>query len=218
MNESLPDIYPNSVGDEAYEDFQPLVQKYGDPNDSLNVYLHGLGNMFKQVDDIARDGPDGEPGWSQIFDLGRAKTEWLPWMGQLTGYQVPIQTADETLAEYDARQRERIITRSSHRRGTIDLLVEVVQEQLTGAKRVLITERYGGNKDLIKVWVYQSEIGTSTAEVQRAALSQKVAGLLMDFQILSGSDYNTLRANSVSYQDVKTTYATYQAVFNDPSL
>jgi hypothetical protein len=95
---SLPDIYPNSIGDEAVDDFQPIIKPYNDAQNSLAVYLRGLASMFKQIDDIARDGPDEEPGWSQVFDLTRAKTEWLPWVGQLLGYRVPIQSAGQTLA------------------------------------------------------------------------------------------------------------------------
>jgi hypothetical protein len=118
MADSLPDIYPNQIGDAAYQDFGPMIEIYGDPAGALLVYLAGIARMFKEVDDIASDGPNDEPGWSQIFDLTRAKTEWLPWMGQMVGYPVPDKPTDQTLEEYDANQRVRIITRSAYRRGT----------------------------------------------------------------------------------------------------
>jgi hypothetical protein len=216
---SLPNIYPNSIGDEAVDDFGPLLEKYGDPLNSLNIYLHALGNMLKQVDDISKDGPDGEPGWSQIFDLNRAKTEWLPWTGQLVGYPVPERPDTQTFAEYDAIQRERIITRSAYRRGTAELLQEVVKEQLNEPKRALVHERYGGNPYWIKLWVWAGDIATSEAEVERAALSQKVAGLIMNFDVLEAADsYNVLNASNVSYGEVLATHDDYVSVLENPSL
>lgn len=215
---SLPNIYPNAIGDEAFGDFFPLVERYGDPSQVLETYLKGLGNMLKQIDDIAKDGSDDEPGWSQIFDLKKAKTEWLPWMGQLVGYPVPARPSGQTLEAYDAAQRERIITRSAYRRGTIALLVEVVQEQLSGSKSVIIHERNGGDPYVIKVWVFASQIATSEAEVRRAALDQKVAGLIMDFSVLSGLDYNTLNASNLNYAEVGVDHPDYESVLMDPSL
>src|SRR4051794_23476982 len=164
--ESLPDIYPNTIGDEAFADFQPLVDTYGDQSNALTTYLHGLGAMLKQVDDISKDGANGEPGWSQIFDLTRAKTEWLPWMGQLVGYAVPSQPSGQSLAAYDALQRERIISRSGYRRGTVALLVEVIKEHLGGSQSVILHERYGGDPYKIRVWVFNDQIVTSVAEVR----------------------------------------------------
>jgi len=213
---SLPDIYPNSVGDELYSDALPLVDRYGDPEQSLWVYLHGLGLMLKQTDDISRDGPNGEPGWSQIFDLTRAKTEWLPWIGQLVGYRVPQRAAGQSLAAYDARERERIVTRSALRRGTVEILVEVVQEQLNDPKKVIVNERVGGDANHISVFVMNEQIATSQAEVTRAALSQKCAGLIMDITFLTGANYDLLRAASASYNIMIGKFTTYDAVRTDP--
>jgi len=215
----LPVPYPNSIGDEACEDFLPIREKYGDPQNTLCIYLHGLGYMLKQVDDIAKDGPNGEPGWSQIFDLERAKTEWLPWIGQLVGYKVPPKPDSQTDAEYHAKQKERIITRSAYRRGTTELLLEVIQEHLGGSRRVIIEERYGGDPYAIKVWVFEAEILTSIEEIKAAALAQKMAGLIMEFSTLDTTgDYNLLRASSTLYTDVTVTHPDYQSVVSDPGL
>lgn len=219
MSESLPDIYPNSIGDDAYQDFGSLISKYGDPDSTLHVYLGGLGFLLKQVDDISRDGPNGEPGWSQIFDLQRAKTEWLPWTGQLVGYHVPVRPDTQTLAEYDAQQRERIVTRSAHRRGSVPLLEEVIAEQLDVPKRIKIHERYALDPYLIKLWVWLDDIATSEAEVERAALAQKVAGLIMVFSILDGAPiYDLLDASNNNYAQVSSKHATYASVLANPGL
>lgn len=215
MADSLPDIYPNNIGDEAcYVDFAPIRDMHGDPDDALCVYLHGIALMYKQVDDISQDGPNDEPGWSQIFDLTRAKTEWLPWTGQLVGYPVPSQPSDQSLEDYDANQRERIITRSAYRRGEIAMLFDIIEEQLNPPKRVIIVERDGGDPYAITVYVINDDVNTSQAEVRSAALSQKVAGLLMDIQFFSSSDktYQVLRAVTNTYQGVLNSYPTYQDV------
>lgn len=216
---SLPDIYPNEIGEEAYNDFAPLVEKYGDPANTLRVYLDGLAYMIKQVDDMTKDGPEGEPGWSQMFDLTRAKTEWLPWIGQLVGYAVPQPRPDtQTLEEYDAQQRERIVTRSTYRRGTVPMLIDVIKEQLNEPKRVNIFERYDGNAYLIKVWVTVEDIATSQAEIRFAALQQKVAGLIMEIEFVTGDNYLLLEASNIDFAEVAADHPDYQSVLEDPEL
>jgi hypothetical protein len=215
-NGSLPDIYPNNIGDEAcYVDFAPIIDMYGDTDGALCTYLHGIALMYKQVDDIAQDGPNDEPGWSQIFDLSRAKTGWLPWTGQLVGYSVPAQPSNQSLEDYDANQRERVITRSAYRRGEIAMLFDIIDEQLNPPKRVIILERNGGDPYAIQVYVIIDDIATSQAEVIRAALSQKVAGLLMNVSFFNASDktYDVLIAVTVTYQGVLDNYPTYQDVY-----
>jgi len=214
---SLPDIYPNSVGDEAVDDFQPIIKTYTDPTNSLNIYLHGLAAMFKQVDDIARDGANGEPGWSQVFDLARAKTEWLPWTGQLTGYVVPIQPAGQSLAAYDAEQRVNITKFSTWRRGTVGMLIDILKKQLNPPQRVLITERYGGDPWQIRAWVYQADIKTSTAEITKAAQDAKFAGLLFTFSILTiDNSYDVVNAKQATYQAAQTAYTVYDTMYKAP--
>lgn len=214
-DDSLPDIYPNTIGDEAsYVDFAPIRDMYGDPDGALNVYLHGIALMYKQVDDISRDGPNDEPGWSQIFDLNRAKTEWLPWTGQLVGYPVPAQPSDQSLEDYDANQRERIITRSAYRRGEISMLFDVIREQLNPPQRVTIVERDNNDAYAIAVYIVNDDIATSQAEIRRAALAQKVAGLVMNVTFFNASDktYDVLRVITTTYQGVINTYPTYQDI------
>jgi len=212
-------LYPNAIGEEACSvDFAPLRDMHGDPDNTLCTYLHGLAGMYKPIDDIAKDGPNGEPGWSQIFDLERAKTEWLPWAGQLVGYSVPQRASNQSLAVYDVGQRERIITRSAYRRGEISLLSEVIAEQLNPPKRLRIFERDGGDPFLITVYIMFEDIATSIEEITRAAQSQKIAGLIMNIRTIHVNDvtYDMLRFGNTDYQQVKTDHATYQTVKDHP--
>lgn len=212
----LPDIYPNTIGEDAYDALAPVVARWGDPGEFLWVYVNGIALMLKQVDDISRDGPNGEPGWSQIFDLERMKTGWLPWAGQIVGYAVPSRPSGQSLASYDAEQRERMKTRASWRNGTNDILYDVIAEQLNDPKRVIIQNRVGGNANRINVWVYDDDIATSAAEVEKVARANKAIGLVMTFEVLVGGDYETLLANSPTYQDVYTTFSSYSEVATHP--
>lgn len=217
-NPDIPDIYPNSLGDELYEALAPLVDTYGDNDKHLWIYCHALGYMLKPVDDISKDGPNDEPGWSQIFDLTRAKTEWLPWMGQLVGYPVPKRAPNQSIAEYDAAQRERIITRSAHRRGTTQQMVDIIKEHLVGAKRVIVSERWDDDAYLIKVWVYGVDIAdwSSEALIVQAIKKQKGAGLLLEFGILDEATYDELRSANADYEIVKNKFADYEELLLDP--
>jgi len=209
-------IYPNTIGEEAYEALKPIVDVWGDEG-FLQVYVHALANMLKPVDDIARDGPNGEPGWSQIFDLTRMKTMWLPWAGQISGYQVPPRASSESLFTYDATQRNRINTRRAARKGTNEFLRELVMEQLQyPSTRVIIQNRVGGEANIIKVWVYEEDIRVSAEEVEKAARSAKAVGLMMEFGVLTGANYNLLRANNANYGTLKTKFTDYLDMYTDP--
>lgn len=160
------DVFPTSsifdqdaIGDETFTSLQPLVDKYGTSLDLL-VYARAIGGMFQQVDDIAKDGDEGQPGWSQIFDRARAKDEWLFWLGQMVGYRVPALAATDTQAQWSDRERTRIQTRSAHRRATVDVLREVVQEYLIAPKTVLIQERTGSAHQ-INVYVFDAQLAPS---------------------------------------------------------
>lgn len=217
----LPNIYFNESGDSVYEQSEPLVLMHGDPADTLWWYTHALGYMLKDIDDMSSDGPDGEPGWSQLFDLTRAKTHWLPWVGQLVGYQVPTQPAgmsDAQFAAWDAQQRERIFNRASVHRGSVDILVDVIRDHLNATQTVIVQERYGGDEAIIKIWVYASEVSTSQAALIQAALAEKAKGLILTVQFLTSTqDYEILNASSASYTLMKGKFANYGEVLSNPS-
>lgn len=205
------------IGSELYSDLQPIVDTWGDPNDDLRVLCNALGLMIEPIDDIAKDGDNGEPGWSQALDLQRAKDEWLPWLGQWVGYAVPQKATSETQAAWSARERGRIVSRAKNRRATVALLREVIQEQLTGTKTVIIQER-SADANTINVYVYNSEIATTSALVQAAALAAKAAGLIMNFTVLTGANYSLLQASNATYAVMTGKHANYNSVLTNPGL
>lgn len=213
----LPNIYLDDIGDEAVGDFAPLIDTYGDPDEVLQTFLRGFARMLKDVDDISADGTNDEPGWSQVFDLSRAKTTWLAWMGQLVGYRVPRQPDTQSLEDYDTEQRDRMVTRNAWLRGTVSSITLAAQDHLYEPKRVIVQERIGGPW-VIRVSVMEIQVKTSEAELRSAVYADKVAGLLLEVNVLVGNDYLTLRANNDDYAELKAKHATYESVLLDPGL
>lgn len=207
----------DAIGDEIYGDLAPLVDMYGDPSGQLQIFARAFGRMLQPVDDIAKDGPNGENGWGQIFNLELAKDEWLFWLGQWVGYLVPQKAVGVTQADWSAQQRARIVSRSAHRRATIDILREVVQEHLNDPKDVVIQER-DGSANHITVYIYDTQISDSAAAAEAAARSQKAAGLIMDFSVLVGADYALLHASNASYNILLGKHADYNSVLTNPGL
>lgn len=215
-NYKLPDfaaLYPKEVGNDLYDWFGPYIERWGDPGNHLWVYLHALGAMLQPIDDMVKDGPEGEPGWSQMLDLRRAKTEWLPWIGQWVGYTVPDQ-GKQPLAEYDPIQRDQIVCMAAHRRGSIDALYDAIEYHLNEPKTIIIHERTP-DPDHLDLFVLQSEIKTSLALVQQAALAAKAAGLLFTFQSVAGGTYLEFKARNTIYSTLPPKFSSYTDLKNN---
>jgi hypothetical protein len=204
--------FPDEIGDEFYDEFAPLVTVYGEMPD-LEAYMRALGRVMQPIFDISKDGGNGddEIGWSQALDRLRAKDSWLRWLGQWVGYDVP-----QAPTSY-ATERVRMQTRSAHRRGSIAILREVVQEHLSGTKDVIIQERVG-DAGHISVFVFNAQITTTAALVEAAARSQKAGGLIMTFTILTGANYTLFQASNASYTVALGKHANYNSVLTNPGL
>lgn len=207
--------FPDGIGDELFAQFAPLSEAYG-PQPDLQVFVRALGRAIQPIDDLAKDGGNGidQTGWSQVLDLARAKDEWLRWLGQWAGYYVPEQPLNY------ATERARIVSRSAHRRGSVAMLREVIQEHLNGTQTVIIQERFaaaGSTAGTITVSIFNAEIATTAAKAEAAAREAKAAGLLMTFNVLSGSEWNTLVASQATWNVVIGKFADWNEVTSNPS-
>lgn len=209
---------PDGIGYELYEMFGPLVERFGDPRSDLLNLCRGLGRMLQPLDDIVKDGPLGEPGYSQVLDLNRAKDEWLPWLGQVVGYQVTARVPTEDLATWSVRERSRMISRSAHRRGTVARMVEAVQEQLIAPQTVVVQQRTtSAHRISLFYYVAQLKTSSSVAIVNALAQEQKAKGLILTVVGLTGGDWNTLTANSATWNIVVTKFASWNEVISNPA-
>jgi hypothetical protein len=208
-----PAVYYATLTDDQIAKLAANTGNQGD----LEIYCRALGAMIQPVDDIAKDGPNGEPGWSQVLDINRAEDAWLMWLGQWAGYIVPAQAATETEAAWSARERGKIVHAAAHHRATVAHLVEAIQDHLNDPKQVIIQERVG-DAHTINVYVFNSQIATSAARVEAAARAQKAAGLIMNFTVLTGANYTLLQASNTSYTIMSGKHANYNSVLTNPGL
>lgn len=206
------------MGDELFEGFAPLVEAFGDPDNNLRDYCRSMGMMIQPLDDIARDGDNGEPGFSQILDLTRGKAEWIPWLSQFVGYPAPERRPEQDREWYLDTERSRTITRSAHRRGTIARMVEEVQTFLNDPKTVFVQQRVG-TAHRMTIFYYTAMLNPNftAGQLAAAAQAQKAKGLILTVTPLSGGDWNTLIANQATWNVVKTKFANWNEVISNPA-
>lgn len=208
----MPAPVLESFAQRLYDGVEPLAFDDANQGYALALYLGALGTMFQIVEDYARDQVLGSvvaPGWSQLVDIDRCPTEALPWLAQFVGVITRAGLSD-------AAQRDRIRSTSGWTRGTVGAIVGAAQQYLAGSKTVILRERdpaacaaqpaYG-----LTVITYTAET-PSSANVLAALLEQKPAGIVLNYQVLTGEDYQSLLTNHPLYSNVFADFATYQGV------
>lgn len=190
------------VSTTTQEAYDRLGSAWIDPDESVDWHLlkfvQALTLNLTVINDLVRDTDEG-PGWSIILDADRADPKYFPWMGQFNGT-----TVDLGLSEDDQRQQLKEV--AGFRRGTIASMIAAAQPYLTGTKTVTITER--------DTSAYHFSVSTFTAEtpdsskVLAALLSQKPAGLVMDYTVAAGLTYGDLKASGKTYGELDAEFAT----------
>lgn len=151
----------------------------------LSAYCDSIGQMFKEVELLAREDADGNLPWSKITDPELAFSELtdplaayaLLWLAQLAGVRIPVGMVTGGMVEI-------IELAEARRRGTVLYMVEVAQRLLTGDKFVFVEERSGS--------AYALAITTRTAEtpdedaVRAALLAVKPAGIVLTYTVSDG--------------------------------
>jgi hypothetical protein len=202
---NIPTIGP--FGTDIYAELEPLTKQDSLYGWSLLYYLGAIGTMFDEIETYARDGPNGEAGWSIILDVTRAPYKALPWLGQFVGVYVP-----DTLS--DAVARARIVSHPNFQRGTLAAIIAAAQTNLTGVKGVLVTERYQGDAYSLYVATRAAQTPSPT-QTQKDILAAKPAGLSLTFETLAGQTFQELLSKTPTLQSTYTTYATFQGVLKD---
>lgn len=175
-----------SFAEELYDKIKVTESESAD----LSAYCDSIGQMFKEIEQLAREDADGNLPWAKITDPELAFSELtdplstyaLLWLAQLAGVRVPIGLADRD------SMRQIIELAEARRRGTVEYMVEVAQRLLTGDKFVFVIERDGS--------AYQLSIVTRTSEtpdedaVRAALLAVKPAGIVLTYTVSSGVTWN----------------------------
>jgi hypothetical protein len=116
------------MSDRVQAAMQPVI------SEDLANYIIGLCQPFIQVESLARDDDDGNPGWSIILDLDRCPVEGLPWLAQLNGTVL-----NTSLSESD--QRAQILAAVGQKRGRPATIAAAIAPYLSGTKTVIMKER-----------------------------------------------------------------------------
>lgn len=197
-----------------YDALGPMTDPDASQGWPLANYVNGFSEMFQVVDDYGRDqliAGNYAPGWSQMLDLNRCPTEALGWLAQFVGV-----TLQQGLT--DAQQRARIAAVGGWSRGTVASIVAAAQQYLTGTKTVVVRERDPGvvpaNPAYGLTVITRTAETPSSAAVLAAILSQKPAGIILNYQTLTGTDYQGLLDLYATYQVIFTTYTTYEGVLD----
>ena len=194
-----------SMATESYAAFAPAVDAFGDPQGFFKRYMHAIGRMFREAEDIISDQADGTPGFGTSLDIDRAPDSVLPWLAVISGNP---NKGGVNLRDHIRRQR-------SFNRGTVESLVHEIQDHLTGTKTVYVFERQGGAYRMgIAVLGSESPGATILDEVIKA---NKAAGIIVTLFEIAGGDFDTLTATHSDFADVTATFTDFDDITLDPS-
>jgi len=180
---------PQSFKQSLWDLLQPMFYADAQNGNSLHIYLGGLSDpIFQLVDDWASDTDDGDPGYSLLVDATRVPDVAIPWLGQFVGIRV-------TTGLTAAQQKEQLVGLGNWKRGTVAALKAAPQPLLTGTQTVIVKERDTSPYHLL-VYTLAAETPDQNA-VLAALLSQKPAGLVMQYIVYANQKSFTVRQSTV---------------------
>lgn len=180
------------LADQIYESLGPFAAE--DQSGDLEKFTAALVGPAETVYEIVGE-EDQEFGWSIVFDVDNCPAELLPWLAQFEGVEL---TPDMS----EAARRSAIKVREGAARGRPATIVERIRRTLAIDRRVIIQEKDGDAYNLtIRTFAAETP---NPALTEAAAISQKPAGLLLDFAVIEEDSYAALE---LAYED-------YEAVFD----
>lgn len=188
---------------ELYESLGALTGGDEDNDWHLLLFCDALCSVLvERIDEIAAD-HDDRPGWQIVFDPSDCPAFALPYLAQFVGVQfAPALTEDQ--------QRTAIKVPEGWQRGTVAAMLSAIQRQLTGAQTVIFRERepdaYG-----LAVRTLTSET-PDTAAVERAILTQKPIGIVLDYEAIDGMTWDDLVGEYADWNAVGAGFADWHAL------
>lgn len=199
-----------------YDALVPFQAGESDQDYQLAKFVKAVADPFEDTYDWIHGDPENDPtkvGWYILMDLDNVPEEVVRWLGQFKGVDVPIGTslADAKLL---------ITSADGFSRGTIEALRTKVQQVLTGTKTVTIRERYKwddpgvDHSHYIQVITYSDET-PDEALAELAAVNNTRAGLVLNFEVLDGQDWQQVINDYATWTDLIAHYPTWQDVIDD---
>lgn len=173
-------------------------------------------NLIQEVDDLARDQDDGTPGWGHVVDLDRAPLSALDWLAQMAGVdtRLLVQQPGETEVSFADRKRAMARDVAARKRGTPAAMKGAALPTLTGAKILFFYERHQTHAYRLLVMSYASQT-PDPGLTEQTLRSQKPAGIVLTYLVITGQTYQQLRDNHTDYTAVDTEYNNYDAARRD---
>src|SRR6516162_6285412 len=169
---------------------QPMFYADAQENNALTTYLSALGDqLFQLVQDWSSDTDDvpPKPGYSILVDATRVPDVAIPWLAQFVG-------SDVTINSPPSQQRTQLTGLGTWKRGTVAALQAAPVPYLTGSQTVIVKERDTGPYHF-EVMTYADETPNQAAALA-ALLTQKPAGLVMNYVVYSGQKAFQVRGGS----------------------
>lgn len=161
-----------NFADEARARLAPVM------SDDLATYVDGLGEMFREIEEFAREADDGSLPWAPITNIDRALGEAsLVYLAQLAGVRVPQGLSEASMKVVIERAEAR-------RRGRLDYMVELAKSTLTGTKTVITMER-STSAWTLRILTRTSET-PDPAATEAAIRRGKPAGIVLDYAAVAG--------------------------------
>lgn len=156
--------------------------------------------IFARIYELVAD-RDDRLGWTIVFNPETCPAYALPYLAQVPGVKLDPEMTEQEM-------RDAIATPENWARGRTSTIRLVMQRHLTGARRVLIVERFEGNA--YRQWVRTFESETPDSDRTLADyLSQKPGGLTYLLEVITGQAYDDLPGKFDDYDEMAAAYATY---------
>lgn len=192
-----------SVAEQLTESLGPFAAE----SDDLGEFLEAVADPIELIYGIVGE-EDQAVGWSIVFDPDTCPAEILPWLAQFEGV-----TLTEDMNE--TARRAAIKAREGSGRGRPATIRSRAERTLTLSRRIFFTERYDDQAYVLRVRTFASE--TPDENLTRAALvSQKPAGIVLDYETIIDGTYAELLATYETYGDIpETTYGELYASLSE---
>lgn len=200
----------SQTAEDLYEILLPLAYDDANHDWALLIFCEAWAGPLQLVKDLVGDG--SRVSWANLIDIDTCPDEALPWLAQLVGVVIPDKGSSTSDADYWKAVRAYIKTTPGFLRGGVAAIVTAAQQYLTGTKTVIVRERAGS--------AYKLNIRTRTSEtpdsvlVLNAILQHKPAGIVLDYNTVTGADYQSVYTGYAAYSNLFSAYLTYLGVLN----
>ena len=187
--------------------------------DTANAWARLLGAPAELLDPIAemvRDDAAGNPGWTALASPARCPPAWIAVLAQWAGIRRSLADA---MSEDDLR--ELIGPHAPGMwRGTRQAMIAAVRRFMPPGMAdqfLYFEERADGDPYRLRVFTY-SFIEHDPALVEAALQAAKPAGLLLDYEVRRGQNWNMLRGRRANWAEVAGSYESWGHVHLDEPI